>query len=275
VRNSSYRPERLVETATATVRPLIRALRATMGRFHYMSPIRPRFQGAFDCLEAAVASVPSRSLVGYDHDVVAEVSFDEMCRIAPWDYPIMFWLQRLLPRGRRILDAGGHMGTKYRAFRRLLDLDAGVEWTVYDVPAIVRAGRRRALEDGLVGLAFTEDLAQAPCPDIFLASGLLQYLDVPFSELLRRLAALPRHVLVNKVAMRDEKTIVTLENFGVALVPYQIRNREAFLSEMATLGYRIEDEWHIPSLAHRISTHPELGWSRSSGFYFTKDEVSG
>jgi len=64
----------------------------------------------------------------------------------------------------------------------------------------------------------------------------------PISHLLRRLPALPRHPLVNKVAMRDETTIVTLENFGVALVPYQIRNREAFLSEMANLGYRIEDE---------------------------------
>jgi putative methyltransferase (TIGR04325 family) len=275
VRSTSHLVERLVENSRAKVRPLVRALKATMGRLHYVSPIRPRFQGAFDCREAAVASASSRGLVGYDHDVVAEVSFDEMCRIAPWDYPIMFWLQRLLPRGRRVLDAGGHMGTKYRAFRRLLDLDAGVEWTVYDVPAIVRAGRKRALEDGLVELAFTEDLAQVPCPDLLFASGLLQYLDVPFSDLLRRLPALPRHLLVNKVAMRDEETIVTLENFGVALVPYQIRNREAFLSEMATLGYRIEDEWHIPSLANRISTHPELGWSRSSGFCFTLDEASG
>jgi putative methyltransferase (TIGR04325 family) len=236
----------------------------------YLSPIKPRFQGAFNSLEAAVAAVPSHLSAGYDNDDVVEVSYEAMCEVMPWDYPVIYWLQRLLPQARRILDAGGHMGTKYRAFGRYLELLNGVEWTVYDVPAIVRAGRKRAFKEGLTKLAFVDNLEGFPCPDIFLASGLLQYLDIPISDLLGRLSSLPDHLILNKVAMRDGDTVVTLENFGVALVPYQIRNRKVFLAEVEELGYRIEDEWEIPTLSRAINTHPELGHSQSAGFYLKR-----
>ena len=253
-------------------RPLVEVMKIPLGRLQYISPVRPRFRGAFDCREDAVAAIPSHLSVGYDNDNVVDINYDKMCRLMPWDYPVMYWLQHLLPRVKRILDAGGHMGTKFRAFGRYLDLTGGVEWKIYDVPAVVRAGRKRAFEDGLTELSFVDDLSGIPCPDLFLASGLLQYLDIPFSDLLGKLPSLPSHLLLNKVAMRDGDTIVTLENFGVALVPYQMRNREAFLAEIKGMGYRIEDEWLIPSLSHVINTHPEFGRSQSAGFYMTRAE---
>ena len=159
------------------------------------------------------------------------------------------------------------MGTKYRAFRHHLQLDKGMKWIVYDLPAIVRAGVERADIEQLHGLAFIDTLEASPHVDVLLASGLLQYLDVPLSELLHRLPALPRHLILNKVALRSGQTVVTLENFKCAEVPYRILNRDEFLSSIDALGYDIVDSWDIPELAHVIATHPHLGRSESRGYY--------
>lgn len=65
---------------------------------------------------------------------------------------------------------------------------------------------------------------------------------------------------------RDGPTVVTLENFGVAEVPYHIRNVGEVPAALETLGYDIIDSWTINSLTHRIQTHPELGRAVYRGY---------
>jgi putative methyltransferase (TIGR04325 family) len=240
------------------------AFNSVLGRLHLREYYH---RGAFATYQEALVAVRPGLLAGYDNDAVADVSFEKMCRIALWDWPVLYWLRRLLPEARCLLDAGGHQGTKFRAFRRHLELDGRLRWVVYDVPAVIRAGRERASRDGLRGLEFVDSLDGAPAADILLASGLLQYLDAPLGHLLGRLQVLPRHLLLNKVATRDGPTVVTLERFPRAEVPYQIRNRAEFLSTLDTAGYDVVDEWEIPNLAHDIPTHPHLGKSTSRGCY--------
>lgn len=241
------------------------------GRLMLASGYHPHFHGAFPSHEAAMAAVPAEKFAGYDHDEVADVNFEVMCKVAPWDYPVLFWLRTLMPGALSLIDAGGHMGTKFRAFRPYLSPSPSFRWIVYDLPAIVAQGRRRAAEEELAGITFTDDLGVVGKTDIFLASGLLQYLDRPFPQLLRELGRLPPHLIVNKLALREGKTVVTLENFGNAFVPYHIRAREPFFAELSALGYRVADEWTIPSLSHVIPTHPELGASQSIGFHAVLD----
>ncbi|MGB3388146.1 MAG: methyltransferase, TIGR04325 family [Pseudaminobacter sp.] len=264
--------------AVAGLKGLVRGARAALmparmaiGRLRLLSPLPLRFSGAYASHAQALSAPAAGRLAGYDHDEIAEVSFDKMCQVVLWDYPVLFWLERLLPQIDCLVDAGGHMGTKFRAFRPLLPIDGKIDWIVYDLPAIVRAGKARATREGLSGLSFTDDLATVEGADLFLASGLLQYLDVPMSDLLRRLPSLPRHLLINKLAVRDGETVVTLERIGKAMVPYQIRNRQNFMAELASLGYRVVDSWTIPSLSHVIDTHPELGASQSMGLYLRLD----
>ncbi|WP_202920524.1 methyltransferase, TIGR04325 family [Urbifossiella limnaea] len=240
------------------------AFNSVLGRFHLREYYH---RGAFATYQEALAAVRPGLLAGYDNDGVADVSFEKMCRIALWDWPVLYWLRRLIPESRCVLDAGGHQGTKFRAFGGHLELDGRLRWVVYDVPAVVRAGRARTERDGLRGLEFVDSLDAAPEADIFLASGLLQYLDVPLGQLLGRLPARPRHLLLNKVATREGPTVVTLERFPRAEVPYQIRNRAEFLSALDAAGYDVVDEWEIPNLAHEIPTHPHLGKSTSRGWY--------
>ena len=224
----------------------------------------PTYRGAFPTHAAAMAAVRPHMLAGYDHDEVAPIAFERMCQVTLWDYPVLFWLDRLLPGTTRLIDAGGHMGTKFRAFRKHLNLPAGFDWTVYDVPAIVRAGRARAQRDGLTGISFYEKLEETPPADLLLCSGLLQYLDIPFADLIARLPVKPRHIILNKVATRAGPTVVTLEGFGTAEIPYQVRDHAEFLGALEALGYTLEDAWTIPELSR---SHPTFGFSTSRGFY--------
>ena len=238
-----------------------------LGRMNYLIKNRKRFVGSFGTHGEALAAASKHGLAGYDHESVVDISFEKMCKVAPWDYPILFWLQKLLPDNPCLIDAGGHMGTKFRAFGTLLDYQPELEWVVYDLPEMVAAGRDKAELEGVSQLSFIDTPSDLPASDLMLASGLLQYLDTPFSKFLSQLPKLPHHLLLNKVATREGPTIVTLENFGCAFVPYQIRNQEEFISSITDLGYKIIDQWENPSLSHTITTHPELKSSTNLGFY--------
>lgn len=268
--NATPGPQRILALLNQGLRAGASPLKALVGRMRYLDPRHKRFQGLYASYEQAFAAASRRGLAGYDHDDVAPVSFEAMCRVEAWDYPVLFWLGRILADGGNVLDAGGHMGTKYRAFARYLEYGEAVTWTVYDLPAIVRAGRAKAMTDGLDALSFVERIADAPAPTVFLASGLLQYLDRPLGDLLGEIASPPQWLLFNKVAFHASGPAVTLERIGAAWVPYQMRERKSFIDGMQHLGYRLADSWRIAELSHTISTHPEIGQSESRGFLFRR-----
>ena len=248
----------------------LRPMKVLHGRLRYLSPLPRRFTGAYSSFDEAIAAANGAGrLAGYNHQEIAPVSFDEMCKVAPWDYPVLFWLAKLRDDTTGLLDAGGHMGTKFRAFRGLLEPPENFDWVIYELPEIAEAGRQRAKQEGLLQLQFIDDLADAPALPIFLGSGLMQYLDRPLSALLQDLPQLPPHLLLNKVAFRrGGSPVVTLERIGRAYVPYQMRDEAAFVADLQSLGYEQIDRWSIPALSHVIDTHPELGASESAGFYF-------
>ncbi len=242
------------------------------GRFRALRREKVQFRGAFASFAEAVANVRPGLPAGYDHDVVTGISSELMQQVLFWDYPVLYWLQRLSAETARVVDAGGHIGVKYRAFRPYLDLDR-IDWLVYDLPALVRAGRRQARPEDRT-LSFIDRLEDAPATDILLVSGLMPYLDGSLVDLVRRLREPPRHIVLNKVVTRDGPTVVTLENFGVAEIPYQIRNAAEVPAALETLGYDVVDSWTIDSRAHRIQTHPELGRCTFRGYVARRRGVS-
>mgnify|MGYP000398001572 FL=1 len=166
----------------------------------------------------------------------------------------------------KVVDAGGHMGTKYIAFESLIDLSS-TNCTIYDLDAIVKAGKQRQADGKLPEqIIFESDLSACGAADILLASGLLQYLDVPLSQLVKQMQTPPQFIFLNKVAMRDGPAFFTLEQIGPSKVPYQIRCKSDFESEIAAMGYRVLDQWGIPELSHVIATHPLKGASESCGY---------
>ncbi|APG94683.1 methyltransferase, TIGR04325 family [Sinorhizobium americanum] len=265
LKNTAYP---LLRRAMRGLNQSLTPLRAAGGRLRYLSPFPQRFTGAYATFEEAIAAARSNGLAGYDHEEIAEVAFEQMCKVAPWDYPVLFWMRQLAGEVDGLVDAGGHMGTKYRAFRNLMQFDDTFRWVVYDLPSIVQAGRCRAERENLPGLHFVERIADAGPVQLFLGSGLLQYLDVQLSRLITELPVRPQHVILNKVALRKGGTVITLERIGRATVPYQMRDEGVLRHDIEQLGYTLVDRWTIPSLAHVIETHPELGASESAGFYY-------
>ncbi len=255
----------LIKQIKRALRLTLMLISATRARLQAYSSRPPRFAGVYSNRAKALASLPQKARNGYDNDQIVEVSFNEMQDVVLADYPVVMWLGKLLPETGNVIDAGGHLGTKYLAFQPLLDLNT-VDWTVYDLPAIVQAGRGFQQSGKLpAALRFEDDLAAVPECDLVLASGLLQYLDVPLAQMLNSLPRCPRFLLLNKVALRDGPSLVTLEQIGSARVPYQIRNRAEFLAELEALGYVLRDEWEIAELSHTIRTHPWHGASQSWG----------
>jgi putative methyltransferase (TIGR04325 family) len=260
-----------ISAASAQRRPvgfrsrLKRTALKTIGQLRaWADPGALPFRGAFSSYKAALAAVRPGVLAGYDHDAVATMHEDKMQALLVWDYPVLYWLRRLAPDISCVLDAGGHTGVKYRAFARHLELDR-IEWVVFDLPTVVKAARAKARPEERT-LSFVERLEDAPAADVLLASGLMQYIDAQLQDLVPRMRTPPEFILLNKVATREGPMVVTLENSGVAETPYQIRNSEEIPRALSELGYEIVDEWTIPSLAHVIPTHPELGRSTSRGY---------
>ena len=65
---------------------------------------------------------------------------------------------------------------------------------------------------------------------------------------------------------------MTLENFGFAEIPYQIRDEREIPADLCALGYEILDEWINPNLANVIPSYPELGASVSRGYVARRAE---
>ncbi|WP_295813280.1 methyltransferase, TIGR04325 family [uncultured Nitratireductor sp.] len=259
------------------IKRFVRPFNAALSKFHLVAR-RAELTGAYPDRESAVCAAPRWALTDYDHDDVVPVALDKMSRVIDWDYPVLFWLEREL-RARsgkrvRLLDAGGHVGTKYRAFRSLLDF-SDLQWQVYELPSMVKAGRKMAHAEGIgPELSFCDSFPEIRKAEILLCSGLLQYLDIPFTEFVSRLPERPQVILLNKVALREGPSIYTLQRGGPTFLPYHIRNKHGFLAELDALGYRIVDTWCIQYLAHWVASHPELGCSESRGYMLQRKDLA-
>ena len=136
------------------------------------------FRGVFASFEEAERSAPRTLPLGYDHPGPAGMYVERTRKTYPTDYPVLFWLQKLLREGcTRVFDLGGHTGVSYYAYRSYLDYPATLRWQVQDVPAVVQQGRALAAEQDRDGyLSFSARFEDAEGFDILTAQGSLQYL---------------------------------------------------------------------------------------------------
>ena len=226
------------------------------------------FRGIYPDFASALAAAPAGRDLSYDNEASAQRVIDEFLRISPYDYPVMFWLGRIVPNLSTVFDWGGNVGLKYFAYRRYLDFAEDLRWIVCDVPAVVAAGQAVARREGATALEFTTSLDGLASADLLFASGAVHFIERPF-ELLRSAPSLPRHLLFSKVPVYASPSAVTLQNMGTAVCPYHLFNRDEFVRNTESLGYRLVDEWKAPDLSCRIPFFPERSVDAYSGFYFS------
>jgi putative methyltransferase (TIGR04325 family) len=261
--------DRLAEEAARI--PLLRPILSYGYRYKFNTasgPVR-LFNGIYPDFPSALRDIPANRLQGFDNRASALLLAHERFRICPFDYPIMFWLQKLLPECKLLFDLGGNVGTSYFGYRKYMQYPSTLTWLISEVPAVAALGVQIAREESATNLCFTTSLDELPRADILLAAGSLHFIEKPF-ELLRSAAALPPHVLLNKVPLRDLPAAVTLHNMGSAMCPYHLFNRTQFLTNFQALGYELVAEWETPDLSARIPLFREHSIRAYTGFYFRK-----
>ena len=210
--------------------------------FFRMKPGTDGWFGEYESFDAAMAAVPKGASVGYDVAPATELYDDLTERIVDSDYPVLFWLTRIMDGSSHLVDLGGHVGIKFYAYRPYLAV-LPHRWTVCDVPAVVEAGAKRAGARGEDRLQFTADFADASGADIVLTQGTLQYIETPFAEMIAALAEKPRHVLLNRVPTAPEAEFITLQNIGFTYCPYRIAREGDIARSLLPLGYELVDTW--------------------------------
>jgi putative methyltransferase (TIGR04325 family) len=250
--------------------PLLRApLQFAYGRYFNRTRGTVRlFSGIYPDFKTAERAIPRDRLVGFDNAPSAKRVAHDLFRVFPFDYPILFWLSRLLPDCKTLFDWGGNIGISYFAFRKHLRYPPDLTWLVSDVPAVVEEGIATAKDMNAPGLRFTTTLEGLGDADILLAAGTVHFIEDPFA-LLRAQKHLPPHVLLNKVPVYSRPSAVTLQNMGTALVPNHLFNESEFVGNMQALGYRMVDDWET-DLGCRIPFFRDHSIHAYKGYYFAK-----
>lgn len=231
--------------------------------------------GVFPSWSAAMAAIPSDNPVGYDHGAATEVYTSyPTALVRQSDYAVLLHLRNLVQAGMRVVDVGGSIGSACYIAQKYFTLPENFEWVVFDVPAVLDAGRAVALREGEKStvLRFVPDLTEAGECDVFLSTGALQLIENPLPELLQKLPSQPSHILINRIPVWDGDPIVTLNDMGFSLAPYYLFNRNQWVSAVEKLGYRLVDEWACPeSNFFVIRFHPRTRLNAYRGFYFVRD----
>jgi putative methyltransferase (TIGR04325 family) len=228
------------------------------------------FRGVYPTWRAAEEAIPEGRRVGYDHEETSSfLGFKGA--VHPFDYPMLFWLAKLLTQRRRVFDFGGYTGISYYSYEKYLSDGPDLQWRVYDLPAIVKQGRRIAVEQGRTALRFTTEPGDADGADIFMAAGSLQFEPVEIADRLRVLNQPPRHLLINKLPAVEGEEFFTLHNMGQALSPYRIYSRPALVRSLEAIGYRLVDSWRNADLGCYIPFHPEKTVREYAGLYFARE----
>ncbi len=230
------------------------------------------FHGVYPTFEAAERDIPAGFAVGFDNDAAAHF-LGYKGSIFPSDYPVLFWLEKLLPANPSLFDFGGYLGISFYTYQKVMTYPPELRWTIFDVPAVVAAGRELATTQNATQLNFTEEFADASGTDILLAAGSIHFCKEAFSERLESLADKPKHLIINKLPAVDDDSFVTLHSMGPALCAYRVFNRQAFIASIVQCGYELVDSWSNPDLGCYIPFHPEKTVRAFSGLYFRRNGV--
>lgn len=229
------------------------------------------FRGVFNSFEEALASAPKTKAKGFNVDEFVGFFDNRRNQLFLYDYPVLFWLDRILCEKSRVFDIGGNTGIHYVAYRPYLRAWDQVQWEICEVPVVVEAGKKFAEREGYADhLSFTDNIWNAEGADVVLSSGTLQYIDKPsLQDLLASLKKAPDHLLLGKLPLYSGRSYVTLQNGGPHFVAQRVFNRKDFLGRLNELGYRVVDEWQDPSRSCHVPFHPECSVPVFTGLYLS------
>lgn len=200
------------------------------------------FKGVFSSFTEARKAIPKHAKQGYNHeklanDYVRNLTLD----LAQYDYPVLFWLNKILTPSDTVFDIGGNVGTHYFKYEPHTIIKTIKSYTVADLPHIIEAGQKL---NQYSNLHFTSDINNAINADVLFTSGTLQYIEnFNLSSFIKQSAKLPAHLLINRLPLHPSKSFVTLQNGGLTYYPQYVFIYDLFIEELEKIGYIKVDEW--------------------------------
>lgn len=235
-----------------------------------------RHFGLYQSFKEARESLPPRP--DFDHAALATEYVEVRTKkVFPYDYPVMWWLDKALKEGSRsVLDIGGSVGVHYYAYRRYIDMPDDLRWHVVEVPSMVSIGQDLAMRHGVDALHFHSRLDEpiaSGTHEIWISAGAIHCLEEGRpDQLLQQCARRPDHILLNKLPLYAGDDFVTVQNIGEgAFAPVHIYNGDRFIQRIRALGYTLRDRWAVPERSMYLPGHPQRFCSSFTGLYFIKD----
>lgn len=76
------------------------------------------FRGVFDTYLEAKNSAPSTKVIGFDNDKPARYYINRLEEFWAFDYPVVYWLNKILKDKSIIFDYGGNIGNLYYTYKK-------------------------------------------------------------------------------------------------------------------------------------------------------------
>lgn len=192
-------------------------------------------------------------------------------RVLDIDYPLLFWLSRVMSPSDHILELGGSIGQGFYSFEHYFPYPPDIRWTIAELDAAVEAGSRLAKQRNETRLQFvtSANIVTTDHANVFMTAGTLQYMDTTVPEIISQLAGLPDHIIIHNLPAHDSEDFWTLQYLDVCEVPYHIHSLNTLVPAIEALGYTLKDRWKNNRLIE-IPYHPKHRVDAYVGFYFQK-----
>lgn len=235
------------------------------------------YRGVFDSFEGAQSQ--SERALANEYDVINKQKGEHLeeelpqleSRVLDIDYPLLFWLSRLIEPSDHILELGGSIGQGFYSFEHYFPYPPGIRWTIAELDAAVEAGSRLAHQRHETRLQFvtSANIGSTDRANAFMTAGTLQYMNTSVQDIISQLAGLPDHVIIHNLPAHDSEDFWTLQYLDVCEVPYHIHSLATVVPAIEALGYTLKDQWKNKRLIE-IPYHPQHRVDAYFGFYFQK-----
>ncbi len=250
----------------------IRGLLATIGRVpagrRFLTNLNPR-GGVYDTLEGAWKAAKQLRLHGHEHPETVQRNAANASTVLPSDYALLYWLNQI-PGDIRLFDYGGSMGNVFYSCARYVDTkNRSLQWTVYDLPAIIEMGRDFVARRTGPTPRFTTSLRDAADANVLLVCGTIHYWEGNTENFLEQFPKFPAHIFINRSPFYDDKeAIISLQASMNFAFPVIIKSSQELIQALESKGYELVDRWKAAEYGHDMPFFPNQTVRSYSGFYF-------
>jgi len=187
------------------------------------------------------------------------------------DYPLLFWLSRLLTDSTSVLELGGSLGHLYYTSKNLIDFPEKMQWQIAELPEAVSFGTELANEQNEKQLTFIDSnqIEDTTPANVFITSGAIQYMTKSLVKILSSLPTMPEHVIIHDLPVHSKQSFWTTQRLEYCEVPYHVYFLDKFIEDLDNLGFELIAQWNWLR-PMEIPFHKELSLDHLQGFYFKK-----